>query len=146
VEKDGKAVDGPAYTEVHVRPDGDHLRIGDMVYPSGWDEYFIHPLPEDGLLWFGGIKPDEYFEMFPYTKEIPQEIEEHGEIPQSQVACATSIYLRDCDVVFFTLECSRFRGEYINNTYMTGTRLRDWLYAMNGILVTGQISIPMLVS
>jgi hypothetical protein len=105
----------------------------------------IHPLPEEGLVWIGKIYREEYFEMFPHTRKYAQEIEVHGEILQSQIAYATSVYLRGCDVVFFTLECASFRGEYVGY-YSTNATLRCWLYDMNGILVAGQISIPMPVS
>lgn len=148
VEKDGKAVDGPAYTEVKVQPDGDYLRIGDMVYP--YDEMncsLIHPLLEEGLLWFGKIRTPEALKMFPFLEKFRPKDEQHGEIPQSQVVYATAKYLRDCDVVFFTLECGRARGQYIgeydyNNT---AVQLDKWLRDMRRSLVPGHISIPMLV-
>ena len=143
-KKNGNMLDGPAYTEVHVRPNGDDLRIGDLVYPCGWYyTHFIHPLPNDGLLWFGNIYGDEYFADFPYVRGYRQEIEDHGDISQRQVAHAISTYLRDCDAVFFILECSRFRGEYIDSRYDSGKNLRYWLRDMNGVIVAGQKRILM---
>lgn len=150
VEKDGKAVDGPAYTEFKVQPDGDYLRIGDMVRPCS--EMFcvrIHPLPEEGLLWFGMMHTPEDVKRKPLLlRGWLLTDAQHGEIPQSQVVYATSKYLRDCDVVFFTLECGRARGQYVgeydyNNT---AVQLDKWLRDMRRSLVPGHISIPMLAS
>lgn len=66
----------------------------------------------------------------------------------TQVAYATSIYLQDCNVVFFTLECGLVRGEYIAeyDPNSTSGQPGGWLHNMGMSLVPGQISIPMLVS
>jgi hypothetical protein len=154
VEKDGKAVDGPAYTEVKVWPYGDYLRIGDMIYPceNGHHYYpdevpgrcsLFHPLPEDGLLWFGFVLTEEQRSEPWYA---PASVE-YWEIPQSQVVYATSNYLRNCDVVFFTLECGRARNQFVSEYAYNcvAAALDRWLRAMRMSLVPGQIYIPMLV-
>jgi len=111
VEKDGKAVDGPASTEVNVQPEGDYLRIGDVVLPCIKNiSVELHPLPEDGLLWYGYVGKSRRIKDGLWYAECPGEDERYGEIPRSQVAYATSIYLRDCDIVFFIMECGRVRG------------------------------------
>ncbi|OOQ89938.1 hypothetical protein PEBR_08329 [Penicillium brasilianum] len=70
VEEDGKAADGPAYTEAKVRPFEDYLRIGDIIF--SYEDSFhhphealgrrplIHPLPEEGLLWNTGASLTMY--------------------------------------------------------------------------------------
>lgn len=149
VEKDGKAVDGPAYTEVKVQPDRDYLRIGDMVYPCiEMHCSLIHPLPEEGLLWFGVVHTEEDLKRSPLLEGWRLRDGKHGEILQSQIVYATSKYLRDCDVVFFTLECGRARGQYVGEYDYndTAVQLNIWLRYMRRSLVPGHISIPMLVS
>lgn len=144
VEKDGKAVNGPAYTEVEVQPDGDYLRLGDIVIPCMKLHANLHPLPEEGLLWFGYVGSEESVKRFPFLANYPEDDEKYGEIPLSQVAYVASTYLRDCDIVFFILECGRVRGRWVSNNFAMD--LRFWLGLMGMRLVPGQISIPMLVS
>lgn len=151
VEKDGKAVDGPAYTEVKVWPYEDYLRIGDIIFSDEdrvhrHDEplgrcHLMHPLPEEeGLIWYGRILTKEEKKWIP---SIPASVR-YWEIPQSQVMYATSTYLQDCDVVFFILECGRARnqfvGEYAYN--YPAAVLNRWLRDMRMSLVPGQISVP----
>jgi hypothetical protein len=146
VEKDGKAVNGPAYTEVEVQPGGDHLRIRDVALPcinSIFAE--IHPLPEEGLLWYGGIRREERRKVpSALCSQYPADNQKYGEIPRSQVAYAGSIYLRDCDIVFFILECGRIRGQWVSNYGAIG--LNSWLCRIGMRLVPGQTSISMPVT
>ena len=57
IEKDGKAVNGPAYTEVKVQPRGSqsYLRIRDVMLPCTNILNEVHPLLDEGLLWYGFI-------------------------------------------------------------------------------------------
>jgi hypothetical protein len=144
VEKDGKAVNGPPYTEVKVQPKGDYLRMGDVVFPCcGYDVWFyLHPLPEGGLIWYGHITPEEEKQL-PWYIRYPREDKEYGEIRGSQVAYATSTYLRDCDIVLFIVECVRIRGPPISSR---ASSLNVWLYHLEKSLVPGQTSIPMPVT
>ncbi|KAJ5224078.1 hypothetical protein N7468_008620 [Penicillium chermesinum] len=146
VEKDGRAVEGPAYTEIKVQPDGDYLRIGDLIYPcSELDCGFIHPLQQEGLLWFGRLVSAEQLKKYPSLGPWRQKDGSHGDILQSQVVHATSQYLRDCDVVFFTLECGEARGRYVDkyDYNETAKRLVVWLRNLRMSLVPDRISIPM---
>jgi hypothetical protein len=143
VEKDGKAVNGPAYTEVKVQPRGDYLRIRDIVLPCMNILNEVHPLPEEGLLWHGWIRKKELLE-YAWQVEYPADNEKYGEIPRSQVAYAASIYLRDCDIVFFILECGRIRGQWVSN--YGAMQLNFWLCLLGMSLVPGQTSIPMQVT
>lgn len=145
VEKDGKAVDGPAYTEVKVQPNSDYLRIGDLILPCCGHHiwFYFHPLPDEGLLWLGHIRPKGPKERLPFWTTPLGEDEEHGAIPRSQIAYANSTYLRDCDIVFFTLECARIRGPPISSR---ASGLNVWLYHLQRSLVPGQTSIPMPVT
>lgn len=102
IEKDGKGVNSPTYTEVDVQPRGSqgYLRIRDVVLPCTNILGAVHPLLDEGLLWYGFIRerqPPLYSgdEQYPTTNEM------YGEISRSQVAYITSICLRDCDIVFF---------------------------------------------
>lgn len=138
IEKDGKAVNGPAYTEVEVQ---DHLRIRDVILPNAYVVNRVHPLPEEGLLWYGSIRKKEWV-LYASGLEYSADDEKHGEIPRSQVAYTGSIYLRDCDIVFFILECGRVRGQWVSDNH--GVQLLcNWLCAIWGFLVPGQTSIPM---
>ncbi|KAJ5968109.1 hypothetical protein N7501_004357 [Penicillium viridicatum] len=142
IEKDGKAVNGPAYTEVEVQPGGDHLRMRDVIPPHAFIVNRVHPLPEEGLLWYGGIRKMEWV-RYASELEYPTDAEEYGEIPRSQVAYAGSTYLRDCDIVFFILECARVRRQRWFSENAGVYRLYNWLCVIGGILVPGQTSIPM---
>jgi len=131
VEKKGLVVDGPAYTEVKVQPNGDFLRIGDVLNPwlkQVWER--LRPLPEAGILWYGGA--------------CKLELEKYGELQTDQVTYATSTYLRDCDIVFFTGECRYVRRDY--NSGLDAKFLNYWLYPLGMSLVPGQTSIPMPVT
>lgn len=145
IEKDGKAVNGPAYTEVKVQPRGSqgYLRIRDVVLPCTKILDKVHPLLDEGLLWYGGIGESKP-QLDPWVPQFPTDSERYGEISRSQVAYATSIYLLDCDIVFFILECGRVRGQWVSNH---GARmLHFWLCRIWMSLVPGQISIPMPVT
>lgn len=149
VEKEGKAVDGPAYTEIEVQPDGDYLRIGDIAIPCATLAVaIVHPLPEEGLIWIGRIRTEEELETYPFIAEYPPPRDsQHGDIPQSHVTYAKSVYLQDCDVVFFTMECGWIRGKYVDGypDNPTSGRLGKWLRDMRASCRFGYISIPMLV-
>lgn len=108
IEKHGKAVNGPAYTEVEVQPGGDHLRIRDVILPRTNVLNELHPLPEEGLLWYG------HMVRYAWQLQYRTDDEIYGEIPRSQVAYAASTYLRDCDIVFFILECGRVLRKYVS--------------------------------
>lgn len=58
VEKHGGVVPGPAYTEVKVR-NGDHLRIGHLVNAHLSLSSYIHPLLEEGFIWWGNVYTDK---------------------------------------------------------------------------------------
>lgn len=145
VEKDGWVVDGPAYTEVKVQPKGGVLRIRDVAIPcfdGVWPR--LHPLLEVGILWYG-VVPKPNMELERYGVPLTYgDLWRHGELQRDQVAYATSIYLRDCDIVFFTQECASLRGHY--NSGVTGMVLNCWLYHLGQSLVPRQTSIPMPVT
>jgi hypothetical protein len=109
VEQDGKAVNGPAYTEVKVQPKGDYLRIGDVVFPCcGYDvRFYLHPLPGEGLIWYGRITPEEEKQV-PWYIRYPGEDEEYGEI--RGVAYATSTYLGTVISCFSFWNARAFEG------------------------------------
>lgn len=147
VEKDGGVVNGPAYTEVRLNIHGDDLRIGDIVYPAPLSRAYIHPLPEEGLIWWGDVHTDEDLKEYPGLNAYRDGVEIHGEIHRSQVTYATSIYLRDCDIVLFTLHCAPARGRH---RYMADGEdafhinlLYCCLFKLGMSLVPGQTSIPM---
>jgi len=144
VEKDGKVINGPAYTEVRVQPMKDHLRICDLVFPCCDFNitFYLHPLPEEGLIWHGHVPPEDE-EPLPWYLQYPREIDQYGEIPRSQIAYATSTYLQDCDIVFFILECARIRGPPTSSRCL---QLNVWLYHLYMSLVPGQTSVPMPVT
>ncbi|KAJ5423597.1 hypothetical protein N7491_008813 [Penicillium cf. griseofulvum] len=125
IEKDGKVINGSAYTEVKVQPRGgqDHLRLGDVMLPYNKILSEVHPLPDEGLLWHGFIRKKE-LERYAWESHYPTDDEKYGEIPRSQVAYATK-YLRDCDIAFFILECGRIRGQWVSE-YGT-VMLHFWL-------------------
>lgn len=146
VEKDGGAVDGPAYTEVKVQLKGERLRIGDVVNAYPLPRALLHPLPEEGLFWFGFIHTKELIEESPYMRAYADDAERHGDIHKSQVAYASSVYLRDCDIVIFVLHCCWVRGQWerqLRPPTIYATCLHRWLRELERELVPGQISIPM---
>lgn len=147
VEKDGGGGACPAYTEVKVQPYEDHLRIGDLVLPAACVSRELHPLPEEGLIWFGIVRSNDMKGNSGYLDDVPGEDEIYGEIPTSQIAYAASTYLCDCDIVFFIRECRRVRGQRnsSNDGFMS---LNYWLRScwMDMSLVPGQRSIPMPVT
>lgn len=123
------------YTEVKVQPCKDFLRIGDLVLPFKMHaDTLTHPLLEEGLVWFG----------------LPSLLSEsYGEIPRSHISYATSICLRNCDIVFFVRECAYISGRVQHHTgrdYMIVNILRNWLLALRAELVPGQIASKMPVN
>lgn len=143
VEKDGWVVDGPVYTEVKVQPHGDFLRIIDVATPCYKPvRALLHPLPEEGIVWLGKVSTLHHYP--PFSLCGPGEQERYGEVQRNQLAYATSIYLRDCDVVFFTQECRYIREHY--NSGLTAMETNSWLYNLGKSLVPEQTSIPMPVT
>lgn len=146
VEKDGGAVNGPAYTEVKVRTKGDHLRIGDVVYDHTQPTGRFHPLPEEGLIWYGDIRTHNQKGQY-CLYLYPDGANRHGPIYRRQVAYAISAYLRDCDIVLFILHCPQIRGKPLRPAscdHQWGVhKLHWWLIRLGWALVPGQISIPM---
>jgi hypothetical protein len=143
VEKDGGVVDGPAYTEVKVR-NGDHLRIGDLLDFDFFRSPCIHPFLEEGLIWWGSFyaHTDKDWNL----KKFRDGVQMHSKIDRSQVAYATSIYRRDCDIVIFTLHCDRVRGKRHMPPFddrNSFNQLYLLLRSLGMTLVPGQISIPM---
>jgi hypothetical protein len=148
VDRNGGVVNGPAYTEVRLHWPGGDLRIADIVYPLALPHLHshIHPLPEEGLIWYGVVRTDEDLKRHPWLKNYRDGVEIHGEIHRSQIAYATSVYLRDCDIVLFTLHCARARGQRHMADGEGSFRIRDlyaWLFDFGMSLVPGQTSIPM---
>lgn len=122
------------YTEVKVQPCKDYLRIEDLVLPyKGHTETLTHPLLEEGLIWFG---------------QLPWLVHSYGEIPRSHISYATSICLRDCDIVFFVRECAYLRGVRHDRASddLIYLILRNWLLALKPELVTGLTAIKMPVN
>ena len=130
------------YTEVKVQPEGDHLRINDIMGPWKGILEYIHPLVEDGIFWFGDVPDFVFLEKIGLRGYL--ESVEYGEIPKSQVVYATSVCLKDCDVVLFNLQCGFIRGDF--DDYRWSFRLLNyWLHKLQRTFVPGQMCIPMPV-
>lgn len=145
IEKDGGEVDGPAYTKVKLLK-GDQLRIGDVINAYPLPHACLHPLPQEGLLWYGLIHTKEIIKRASYMRAYADDAEKHGDIHKSQVEYASSVYLHDCDIVIFVLHCCWFRGQVKRNLRppeMYSPGLHRWLRELEGELIPGQISIPM---
>lgn len=141
VEKDGGVVYGSAYTEVKVR-NRDYLRIGDLVFRSR----LIHPLPEEGLIWWGNFFTKNNIHKSCDLKVLRDGVQSHSRIRRSQVAYAASIYRRDCDIVIFTRHCDLARRKRhwppFDDRYCV-TKLYLWLRDLGMTLVPDHISVPM---
>lgn len=123
-----------SYTQLKVQPCQGYLRIGDLVLPFKIHaDSLVHPLLEEGLTWFG---------------ELSRLVESYGEIPRSHISYATSICLRDCDIVFFVRECAYLRGVRHDRASddLIYLILRNWLLALKPELVTGLTAIKMPVN
>lgn len=151
VEKDGGVIHGSAYTEVKVR-NGDYLRIGDLVTFDSRHSVFIHPLPEEGLIWWGNffthqVDLDDLDDLdFWELKELRDGVLSHSRIHRSQVAYAASTYRRDCDIVIFTHHCDlarRKRHWPLFDDRICVIDLYSWLRDLGMTLVPDHISIPM---
>lgn len=141
IEMDSKIRGTPAYTEFQSRKT---IRMEDiMSHRFSPQRDLIHPLPNEGIIWYGVLPPNGPLR---YKSEAKEYFRRNGELKRGILSYARDIYLRDCDFVLFTDDARYARKDLYHNGGFS-MELNRWLMdRLVATMVPGQTFIPVPVT